>query len=115
MTDGTDPSASPPAAPTTGHAATATVPTETPGRYIAQLCKHFAHRVPTEYDPPTFEATRGRIEFPESGVCTLRAAPGVLELALTARDEASLHRLQDVVATHLARFAWREPPTVTWD
>ena len=94
--------------------ARATVPTETPGRYIAQLCKHFAHRIPAEYDPPTFEATRGRIEFPDAGVCTLGATPGALEMQLTAKDEESLHRLEDVVARHLARFAWREPPVVEW-
>jgi len=98
----------------TEHTARASVPTETPGRYIAQLCKHFAHRIPTEYDPPTFEATRGRIEFPEVGVCTLRAEPGSLELEIGAADEESLRRLEDVVVRHLARFAWREPPTVTW-
>jgi hypothetical protein len=94
--------------------AAASVPTETPGRYIAQLCKHFAHRVPAECEPPSFEATRGRIEFPEVGVCVLRANSGSLELELTAKDEASLHQLEDVVARHLVRFAWREPPTVTW-
>ena len=94
--------------------ARATVSTETPGRYIAQLCKHFAHRIPTEYDPPTFEATRGRIEFPDAGACELRAAPGALEMTLSANDEEALHRLQDVVARHLVRFAWREPPVVVW-
>jgi hypothetical protein len=96
------------------HTARASVPTETPGRYVAQLCKHFAHRIPAEYDPPTFEATRGRIEFPDAGVCELRAVPGSLELALTAKDEETLRRLEDVVAKHLARFAWREPPVVAW-
>ena len=98
----------------TPHTTRASVPTETPGRYIAQLCKHFAHRIPTEYDPPTFEATRGRIEFPDAGTCTLRAAPGSLDMELRAQDDETLRRLQDVVATHLVRFAWREPPTVTW-
>jgi len=97
------------------HTARASVPTEMPGRYIAQLCKHFAHRIPAEYDPPSFEATRGRIEFPGAGVCTLHAAPSSLEMELTAVDADTLHRLQDVVARHLARFAWREPPTVAWE
>ena len=92
----------------------ARVATARPGRYIAQLCRHFAHKVPAEYDPPSFEATRGRIEFPDAGVCTLRAVPDALELELTARDGETLQRLQDVVARHLARFAWREPPAVAW-
>ncbi len=94
--------------------ARASVPTETPGRYIAQLCKHFAHKIPAESDAPGSEATRGRIEFPDAGVCTLRAEPASLEMELTARDRETLQRLEDVVARHLARFAWREPPTVRW-
>ncbi len=98
----------------TAHRATARVATGTPGRYIAQLCRHFAHKVPAEYDPPGFEATRGHITFPDMGVCALRAAPEALELELSAKDEETLHRLQDVVARHLERFAWREPPTVAW-
>ena len=96
------------------HATRAHVPTETPGRYIAQLCKHFAHRIPAEYDPPTFEARRGWIEFPDAGICSLHAAPGSLALELAARDEETLHRLEEVIAKHLARFAWREPPMVAW-
>lgn len=94
--------------------ATANVPTETPGRYIAQLCKHFAHKVPAEYDPPTFDAVRGRVEFPDAGICELRAGPGVLHMELTAKDAENLHRLEGVVVRHLERFAWREPPTVEW-
>jgi hypothetical protein len=94
--------------------ARASVPTETPGRYIAQLCKHFAHKIPAEYDPPTFEATRGRIEFPDAGVCALRAEAGSLEMELTAKDDETLHRLEGVVDRHLVRFAWREPPTIAW-
>lgn len=95
-------------------ASRASVPTETPGRYIAQLCKHFAHKVPAEYEPRSFEAVRGRVEFPDAGVCTMRAMPNMLELQLVARDTESLHRLEGVVTRHLARFAWREPPVVEW-
>jgi hypothetical protein len=40
-----------------------------------------------------------------------RAGPGAL--ALTVRDETSLHRLEHVVVSHLACFAWREPPAIT--
>ena len=91
----------------------ASVPTERPGKYIAQLCKHFAHRIPTTFDPPTSDATTGRIEF-EGGVCTLRSEPELLVMELTATDVETLHRLEGVVARHLERFAWREPPVITW-
>ena len=54
----------------------ASVSTETPGRHITQLRKHFARKIPAEYNRPSFEATRGRIEFPDTGVCALHAEPG---------------------------------------
>ncbi|HLV25544.1 MAG TPA: putative metal-dependent hydrolase [Gemmatimonadales bacterium] len=96
------------------HESSASVPTTTPGRYIAQLCRHFAHKVPADYEPHSFEAIRGRVEFPDAGVCTLDALPNSLELSLVAMDPETLHRLEGVVERHLLRFAWREPPVVNW-
>lgn len=77
-------------------------------RYLAQLCKHFQHKLPvslTEAD--------GRIEFP-AGVCTLNAEADALVLRVTASDEAGLVSLEEVVARHLERFAFREKPEVGW-
>ena len=39
---------------------------------------------------------------------------GVLVMRLTAADEAATARMQKVVADHLLRFAFREPPQVVW-
>lgn len=91
-------------------ASEARVPTATPGRYLAQLCKHFGHRLPA-----TFDERHGRIEFP-AGVCELDAAAeaGILAMRVTATDEAALVTLEDVVARHLKRFAFREAPEVRW-
>ncbi|WP_203077342.1 DUF2218 domain-containing protein [Falsiroseomonas ponticola] len=86
----------------------ARVETETPGRYMGQLCKHFGHRIPASHD----EAT-GRIEFTEA-LCELEAQEGVLVMRLTAADEAVMARMQKVVADHLLRFAFRDPPQVAW-
>jgi hypothetical protein len=79
-------------------------------RYLAQLCKHFQHRLPV-----TLEAARGRIDFP-AGVCELDAAthPGELILRVSAGDEAGVAALKDVVARHLVRFAFREELAVDW-
>ncbi|MBS0561653.1 MAG: DUF2218 domain-containing protein, partial [Proteobacteria bacterium] len=49
------------------YAAEARVPTELPRRYLAQLCKHFQHKLPV-----TLEETRGHIAFP-SGDCDVTA------------------------------------------
>ncbi len=79
---------------------TALVATDHAARYMSQLVKHFAHKLPTQ-----LEADHGRIEFP-SGVCEAKAG-SVLTLTCIAPAE-TMAQLQDVVARHLIRFAFRE-------
>jgi uncharacterized protein len=87
----------------------ARVPTAAPRRHLAQLCGHFKHMLPVEFD-----RTQGRIGF-GAGACRLDAAePGVLALRLSADDEAALATLEDVVARHLRRIAFGEAPEVAW-
>ena len=86
----------------------ARVATEAPARYLVQLCKHFQHRRPVEIGEQS-----GRIEF-EAGVCTLAAEADVLVMRCDAADGDQLARLQDVVARHLLRFAFRAPPEIVW-
>ena len=78
----------------------AIVQTDHAARYMGQLVKHFAHKLPT-----ALEADHGRIEFP-IGVCEVAAGEA---LTLTCVAEAQdMTQLQDVVARHLVRFAFRE-------
>lgn len=86
----------------------ARVATARTSRYLQQLCKHFAHKLPTSH---TAEA--GRIEF-SIGVCTLAAGPETLILTAESPDAPSLDRLEDVIARHLERFAFRDKPEVRW-
>jgi hypothetical protein len=86
----------------------ATISTTMAGRYMNQLCKHFAHKLPA-----TLGEREGRIEF-ASGVCTLAVEGDLLVLDAAAPDEAMLDRLQEVVARHLERFAFRDKPEVRW-
>jgi hypothetical protein len=79
-----------------------------PRRYLAQLCRHFQHRLPV-----TLEEDHGRIEFP-AGVCTLTAGGETLILRATAADEEALAQVEDVTARHLERFAFREQPDIRW-
>jgi len=89
--------------------AEARVATAAPRRYLGQLCKHFQHKLPV-----TLEERRGRIEFP-SGVCALEAiGEDALVMRVTAADEAALARLEDVVARHFVRFAFRDVPEIGW-
>lgn len=93
-----------------GFAAEAAFPTTVPARYMSQLCKHFQHRRPV-----VLEELRGSIEFP-SGLCELAAdaQAGLLRMRVTAKEADALPGLQDVVARHLLRFAFREPAEIVW-
>ena len=87
---------------------TSRVTTDAPRRYLGQLCKHFEHKLPV-----TLAEQSGRIEF-ATGVCTLAAEPDCLVMQVEAPDEAALSTLEDVVARHLLRFAFRQPPEIVW-
>ena len=80
----------------------------TPARYMARLCNHFTHRVTVQR-----EGDRARIEFP-NGLCALQATEQKLEMRIEASDEASLDRLEEVVARHLKRVASAETFEVNW-
>jgi len=84
--------------------ATANVPTASAAKYLQQLCKHWAHKLDVE-----FTAEQGTVRFPD-GVATLKAGPEVLTVSIEAQDPATVERLEQVVASHLDRFAFREAP-----
>lgn len=75
---------------------------------MQQLCKHFAHKVPVDFAPGA-----GRIVF-TFGTCTLRTEGALLTLTVTG-ESADVERLEQVIGDHLARFAFRENITVTWE
>ncbi|MDB6178725.1 DUF2218 domain-containing protein [Paracoccus sp. Z330] len=86
----------------------ATIPTARARTYLQQLCKHFGHKVPVEFTPED-----GQITLP-FGVCALRADDSALTLTNTA-DADSISRMDAVIGDHLARFAFREDITMTWN
>ena len=87
---------------------TAHVQTAEAARYMKQLCRHFAHRVPA-----VFDESEGTVTF-EFGECQLQAGPAELLLRANAPDPASLERLEQVIGSHLERFAHRDGLTVEW-
>jgi hypothetical protein len=90
------------------HRTRAVVGTEHASRYLQQLCKHWAHRFPTE-----FNADAGRIALPLGETC-LGADAGALTIDLAADDTVKLAGLRDVVVRHLERFAFRESLCFDW-
>lgn len=81
----------------------ATIPTGEARRYMIQLCKHFGHKLPTRFDD-----REGEIDF-EMGKARLLAAPDTLVLVADAGEPTGLQRLEQVIESHLRRFAFREP------
>jgi hypothetical protein len=87
---------------------TARIATPLASRYLQQLCKHFAHKMPVEFTPE-----HGRIEL-RSGICLLDAEADTLMLSVEAADDTALESLQEVVRRHLERFAWKDVPQFVW-
>jgi hypothetical protein len=86
-----------------------TVVTGDSHRYMAQLCRHFAHRVPA-----VLGERESRIAF-EGGEVYLRASPATLMILAQAGAPDALTQLEGVVERHLKRFAFREPDlAVEW-
>ena len=89
-------------------ASEARVATAMARRYLSQLCKHFAHKIPV-----THTEAEGRIEFP-AGICQLEAGADLLILRAEAADTNALERLQEVVDRHFQRFAFRDTREIRW-
>jgi hypothetical protein len=81
----------------------AQIHTASASRYLQQLCKHWSHKFAVEFTPE-----KGSIPFAADRRCLLEATPDHLALRIEAADEASLARMEGVVADHLERFAFRE-------
>jgi hypothetical protein len=78
------------------------------GRYIGTLCKHFGHKVPTGHTGGT-----GWIDLP-FGRCDLVASDTELRLTVSAKSPPEVSKVQQVITSHLERFAFRENPNLDW-
>ena len=88
----------------------ARVPTHAASRYLQQLAKHWSHKMEVSFSEQ--EAT---IAFPNGATLELRAASETLDVRLSVPEEGDVARMEEVVASHLDRFAFREAPlTFDW-
>lgn len=83
---------------------TAVVPTENGGKYLQQLCKHWAHKLDVE-----LAEDRGVVTFGEA-TAVMTASPTALTVTIEAASPEVLERMKGVVSSHLDRFAFREAP-----
>ena len=95
------------------HSAHATITSEKAGRYLVQLCKHFAHKIPATWDETEGEETKGHADF-GIGTCEMTAKDGALLLACNAPDAEGLGKVKYVVEDHVVRFAWKEELKIDW-
>ncbi|MGX7743361.1 DUF2218 domain-containing protein [Rhodopseudomonas parapalustris] len=84
------------------------LPTAHASRYLQQLCKHWAHKFETEFDP-----IQARIALP-LGEARLTATPDALLIDLTATDAANMTTFQEIIGSHIERFAFREELRFVW-
>lgn len=84
----------------------AVVPTEHGSRYLQQLCKHWGHRFTVEFTPE-----KGHIDFGDATIVDLAATGSELTVDLQSND---LPKMQQVVADHIVRFAFREELVFDW-
>ncbi len=82
--------------------ATSSFETQNASRYIAQLCKHFAHKVEVDYSE-----MRGGAALPP-GPAVMEARDGALHFDVRAETEEGLMRAKFIIEDHIKRFAFRE-------
>lgn len=84
-------------------------PTTHARKYMTQLCKHFAHKVPAEV-----EGDLGRVSFP-MGEARIEASDHEIVARVVAESADGVQRMQGVIDSHLQRFAFREGfEALTW-
>jgi hypothetical protein len=85
------------------------VKTDHASRYLQQLCKHWSHKFTIE-----FNETAGKVPFSPETSLELAADASALLMTLHVENPQDLDRMQNVVADHLKRFAFREELDVVW-
>ena len=87
----------------------ASIKSEKASRYLQQLCKHFAHKAPVEFD-----THNGRVEFP-FGLCLMQVDGERLSIQCESQSDEAFARMRFVLDDHVKRFAWKEELELQWD
>lgn len=88
---------------------TAIVATDHASTYIAQLCRHWAHKLTV-----SFEHDHAHIDFGRGRIARLDVGDGELRVSVTDADPAGLPILEQVLEDHIRRFGFREDLTFGW-
>ena len=82
--------------------------TDHASKYLQQLCKHFAHKVPATFDTET-----GEVAF-SFGTSKLKVIGDRLIIDCQSDSPETLSKTEGVMISHLERFAFRENLTIEW-
>ncbi len=77
-------------------------------RYLAQLCKHFAHKIPVEWDQ-----SGGQARF-DMGICIMSVGDNILTLTCSSETRKGLDCVKSIVEDHMIRFGWQENLKLEW-
>lgn len=86
----------------------ALVATPHAGTYLFKLCKHFARKVPVEFD-----AQRGQVCFPY-GSCVLESGTDGLRLRSSGESLEQVQQVMAVLDSHLALMTRQAPLQIAW-
>ena len=86
----------------------AEVTTDAPERYAKQLVSHLGRKVEFTADGATWSAAIG------GATARITVGDGVLTLLARGYEEEAVARVEDVLGSHLERFAQRHEIKVTW-
>ncbi|ADW70698.1 DUF2218 domain-containing protein [Granulicella tundricola] len=76
--------------------------------YLRELCRHWAHRFPVEYDD-----THGKIKL-DRAICTLMSAPAALSVYLEVEDAADQDDAEKLIADRLRHIGSQETLDFHW-
>lgn len=86
------------------------VPTQKARSYMRQLCKHWSHRFTV-----TSDEQQGDIAFSDTQQVHLEASDEALFIRIQDSAQAdSLEKLEQVVAAHIQKFAFKEQLQFVW-
>lgn len=87
----------------------ARIETDNARKYLAQLCKHFAHKLEVE-----LTEDKGIFHF-TTGHAVIEADDAALTMSIEAEDAEKVTQVEGIIDAHLLRFAFREKlDSITW-
>ncbi|MBL1419383.1 MAG: DUF2218 domain-containing protein [Alphaproteobacteria bacterium] len=90
------------------------IKTESAHKYIAQLCKHFAHKVESTFSiDHEAKTAEGLTKFP-MGQAVFTAKDNVLSVRAECENEQACKAMQGVFDSHIVKFAFREELEYKW-